>query len=115
MLNLKKNEDLRNKLDPKTLPLKDYTGIYRDKMYGTVTVSIKNNALYFTMDKTPIFYGVLNHWNGSIFTFNFPKHLASLPEGKLWFDVDKNGAVSKLHIDVPNPDFDFTEFEFIKQ
>jgi len=111
----KKNEDLRNKLDPKTLPLKDYTGIYKDKMYGTVTVTLKNNALYFTMDKTPIFYGVLNHWNGSIFTFNFPKHLVSLPEGKLWFDIDKNGAVSKLHIDVPNPDFDFTEFEFIKQ
>jgi len=110
-----KNENLRNKLNPQTLPLKEYTGIFKDKMYGTVTVALKNNQLYFTMDKTPIFYGILKHWNSSIFTFNFPKHLSSLPEGKLWFDVNKNGTVSKLHIDVPNPDFDFTEFEFIKQ
>jgi len=111
----KKNEDLRNKLNPKSLALGNYTGIYKDKMYGTVTVTLKNNVLYFTMDKTPIFYGVLNHWNDSIFTFSFPEHLSSLPQGKLWFDINKNGEVSKLHIDIPNPDFDFTEFEFVKQ
>lgn len=111
----KKNEALREKLNPNHLKLKEYIGVFKDKMYGTVTVTLKNNVLYFTMDNTPIFYGELEHWNGSIFTFNFPKHLSSLPEGKLWFDVNKNGKVSKLHINVPNPDFDFTEFEFIKQ
>lgn len=110
-----KNEALRHKLNAVHLPFKNYTGTYKDKMYGTVTVSLKNKQLYFTMDKTTIFYGFLTHWNGNIFTFNFNEKLSSLPEGKLWFDIDKNGEVSTLHIDVPNPDFDFTEFEFIKQ
>ncbi len=110
-----KDEALREKLNPNHLALKNYTGVFKDKMYGTVTVTLKNKQLYFTMDKTPIFYGILKHWNGSIFTFNFPKHLSSLPQGKLWFDINKKGTVSKLHIDVPNPDFDFTEFEFVKQ
>ena len=110
-----KNEELRGQFEPNYLKFENYTGTYKDKMYGTVTVSIKDKKLHFQMDKTPIFYANLNHWNSNIFTFRFPKNLCSLPEGKLWFDMDKNGSISKLHIDVPNPDFDFTEFEFIKQ
>ncbi len=107
-------ENLRGKQDSTHLNLDKYTGIYNDKMYGTVTVSVKNNSLHFKMDKTSIFYADLKHWNHHIFTFKFPKELSSLPEGKLWFDLDKDGNIFKLHIDVPNPDFDFTEFDFIK-
>lgn len=108
-------ENLRGKQNSNHLTLNKYTGVYKDKMYGTVTLSVKNNKLHFKMDKTPIFYADLKHWNHHIFTFRFPKELSSLPEGKLWFDLNKKGEISKLHIDVPNPDFDFTEFEFIKQ
>lgn len=110
-----KNEALRGKLNKKQLPLNSYIGTYTDKMYGTVTIRLKNNQLHFSMDETPIFYADLKHWNHNIFTFRFPTKLVSLPEGKLWFDLDKNGTINRLHIDVPNPDFDFTEFEFIKQ
>jgi len=109
-----KNEKLRYKLQKKHLSLKEYTGIYTDKMYGTVTVTKKDNTLYFSMDNTPIFKAKLKHWNHHIFTFRFDTNLSSLPEGKLWFDLDKNGKVAKLHIDVPNPDFYFYEFNFIK-
>jgi len=84
-------------------------------MYGTVTVRLENKKLHFSMDETLIFYATLKHWNHHIFTFRFPTNLSSLPEGKLWFDLNKDGKIIKLHIDVPNPDFDFTEFEFIKQ
>lgn len=110
-----KNEALRGKLNKNHLGLNSYTGVYKDKIYGNVTVTLKNKILHFSMDETPIFYAILKHWNHQIFTFRFSTSLASLPEGKLWFDLNKNGEVTKLHIDVPNPDFDFTEFEFIKQ
>ena len=109
------NENLRGKINKKQLAKNEYVGIYKDKMYGTVTVLVKNKKLHFKMDNTSIFFSDLHHWNHNIFTFRFPKYLSSLPEGKLWFDLDKNGKVFKLNIDVPNPDFDFTEFEFIKQ
>ena len=107
-------ENLRGKQNSIHLNLVDYTGVYKDKMYGTVTISVVNNNLHFKMDQTPIYYADLQHWNHHIFTFKFPKELSSLPEGKLWFDLDKEGNISKLHINVPNPDFDFTEFDFIK-
>ncbi len=112
---LLKNENLRGKLNNKHLDFKEYTGVYTENMYGDVKIYVKNGKLYFTMEKTPIYKAELKHWNHQIFTFRFDTNLSSLPQGKLWFDLDKNGKVKKLHIDVPNPDFFFTEFEFIKQ
>ncbi len=109
------NEKLRGKLQGKHLDFNEYAGIYKDDMYGTTTISKKGEQLFMSMDETPIFKAELNHWNNDIFTFRFDSTLVSLPEGKLWFDLDKNGKVIKLHIDIPNPDFYFTEFEFVKQ
>ena len=109
-----KNEALRGQLNSKPLAYKDYNGTYSDKIYGDVIVSTTNGNLNFKMVDTPIFKAELKHWNHNIFTFRFDTNLSSLPQGKLWFDLDKNGEVKKLHIDVPNPDFYFTEFEFIK-
>ena len=109
------DEALRGKLGPLDLPLEEYTGVYTDKKYGDVKVSIRNGKLFFVMLPSPIFKAALHHWNHSIFTFRFDTHLSSLPQGKLWFDLDQEGKVEKLHIDVKNPDFYFTEFDFIKK
>lgn len=109
------NEALRGKLGANPIALNKYVGVYKDKMYGTTTISLINGKLHLSMDNTPIFKAILNHWNHSIFTFRFNTKYISLPEGKLWFDLDKNGEIESLHIDIPNPDFFFTEFEFIKQ
>ena len=108
-------ESERGTLGKNPLPIADFTGIYKDKMYGTVTVSEKNNILHFTMDKTPIFYADLKHWNNLIFTFRFPMHLSSLPTGKMQFTTNENSKITALKIVVENPDFDFTEFDFVKQ
>lgn len=75
----------------------------------------EDTKLYFKMTRTSIFEAELIHWNLSSFTFKFDPNLTSLPEGKLWFEIDKNGNIESLMIDVPNPDFYFTEFNFIKQ
>jgi hypothetical protein len=95
--------------------LNDYTGTYTDQMYGDVVVWEENGILHFKMDRTNIFEAQLEHWNLEVFTFRFNTALSSLPQGKLWFNLDKNGKITGLKIDVPNPDFFFTEFDFIKQ
>ena len=110
-----KSDSLQNTLGSLTHNLSDYTGTYTDKIYGDVEVWEQNGSLYFKMTRTSIFEAKLEHWNLEIFTFRFDTSLSSLPEGKLWFKLDKNGEISRLKIDVPNPDFFFTEFDFIKQ
>lgn len=111
---LQENESKRGDFKQQLIDNK-FVGTYTDKMYGDVIVNITDNKLTFKMVDTPIFHADLQHWNHNIFTFRFDTNLASLPEGKLWFDLDKNGNVEKLHIDVPNPDFFFDEFEFVKK
>lgn len=113
--NLLANEKLRGKLGKKQFDLKEFVGVYSDKMYGNVTVKVVGGKLHFSMDNTPIYHSNLEHWNHNIFTFRFDTKLSSLPEGKLWFDLDKEGKIDKLHIDVPNPDFFFEEFVFVKE
>ncbi len=111
---LQKTEKERGKFKNQ-LPNSEYIGTYTDKMYGDVIVSETNGKLQFEMVATPIFKANLKHWNHTIFTFRFDKNLVSLPQGKLWFDLDQNGKTEKLHINIPNPDFYFEEFEFIKK
>jgi len=105
----------RKKILNAHLPLADYEGIYHDKIYGDVKVWQEEGQLYFSMMHTEIFHAMLNHWNGHIFTFSFPRNKSSLPPGKLWFLLSKDGRPEKLNIDVENPDFDFLEFSFIRK
>jgi hypothetical protein len=37
-----------------------------------------------------------------------------LPPGMVRFDLGNNGLPAGLHVEVINPDFDFTELNFIK-
>ncbi len=109
---VEKSEKLRHKINKHHLNLEAYTGVFKDKMYGTVTVTLKNDKLHFSMDRTPIYFADLKHWNDHIFTFQFDKNLSTLPQGKLWYDVNKEGKATTLHIDVPNFDFYFEELLF---
>ncbi|MDD2963130.1 MAG: serine hydrolase [Bacteroidales bacterium] len=95
-----------------TLPLADYSGTYNDPIYGAVEVTMtKKGALRLNMKPTPGFTSQMNHWEYNTFTIRMEGY-PSLPEGKAWFTVGPDGKATALHIDVPNPDFDFTEFTF---
>lgn len=96
-----------------TLPLEKYAGSYLSEIYGEVKVTIKDNNLYLNFIPTPIFHSPLVHWQYNTFTLKFPD-VPSLPAGKAAFILGQDSEVSKLLIDVPNPDFDFTELEFIR-
>lgn len=97
-----------------TLPLEKYTGSYISEVYGEAIVELKNNKLFVSFVPTPIFHCQLEHWQYNTFTFRF-QDVPSLPEGKAAFILGQNADVEKLLIDIPNPDFDFTELDFIHQ
>lgn len=96
-----------------TLSLEKYTGTYLSEIYGEVKVELKDNKLYLSFVPTPIFHSPLEHWQYNTFKIRFAD-VPSLPEGKAAFIIETD-QVQKLLIDVPNPDFDFTELEFIHQ
>jgi CubicO group peptidase (beta-lactamase class C family) len=96
-----------------SLPMEAYTGTYHCQLYGNVIVSIEEDKLHLQFEETKIFESSLNHWHFDTFTLKFGQ-VPSLPGGWVKFSLSKEGEVSGLSVDVPNPDFDFTEFNFVK-
>jgi CubicO group peptidase (beta-lactamase class C family) len=106
-----KEENARVKDSRPSLPLEQYTGLYGGNMYGNASVFIENGILKVRLEPAPLFVGEMRHWQYNSFAvrmINFP----SLPEGKINFIIDVDGTVEEMKIDIPNPDFYFTELEF---
>ncbi|MDD2634276.1 MAG: serine hydrolase [Bacteroidales bacterium] len=94
--------------------LNDYTGVYQSDVYGDVEVKIKSNKLYIQMLHTSIYHGKLEHWHYDTFSVKF-EDAPSLPSGTVSFVDDKYGTITEMKIDIPNPDFDFTELKLYKK
>ena len=95
-----------------TLDLEKYSGIYSDEAYGNVMISIKRGKLKLRMLHSPIFTGAVTSFASDTMIVEFDK-APSLPQGKVYFYLSGDD-VDYMIIDVPNPDFDFTEFKFMK-
>lgn len=112
------NEDKWRDVKPDVKPPLDaeaYAGKYSGKVYGSVTVEGRNGKIYFKMDKTPMFYAELHYWKDDTFYFDF-REVPSLPRGTVKFVIDKESKlVTQMLIDCPNPDFDFTELDLIRE
>jgi CubicO group peptidase (beta-lactamase class C family) len=110
----KEDEQLRISGTSPTLSLNKYVGSYISLIYGEAKVELVDDKLYLKFLPTPIFHSPLEHWQYNTFTIKFPD-VPALPEGKVSFILGPDSDVEKMLIDVPNPDFDFTELDFIRQ
>lgn len=106
-------EKARNKNSKPTLNLENYVGTYSSELYGDATVSLNNGILNLKFEPAPDFNSDLKHWEYDTFTIYFEQY-PSLPEGSAHFLINAESKVTELQVDVPNPDFDFTELKFFK-
>jgi len=107
-------ENARVKKTKPSFELKDYAGTYVDRIYGDVVVEFRDNQLHINFLPTEIFKGTLSHWHFDVFKLNW-NNPSSLPRGTVQFFMNADAEIEKMTIDVPNPDFDFTEFTFYKK
>jgi len=110
---VRKHEN-QNKEAKASLKLADYAGTYKCEMYGNVKVKLENDKLVAVFEPTPMFVGDLEHFEYNTFAIKL-RNIDALPEGDANFILNSKGKVEELRIDIPNPDFDFTEFQFFKQ
>jgi len=75
-------------------------------------VKKKGSKLYVNLLRTSVWEGNAIKYDADTFIIEF-KQVPSLPQGLLTFKIENNKAKSFV-IDIPNPDFDFTEFVFEK-
>lgn len=104
-----KVEAARVKDSRSSLALDKYAGLYGDPMYGDVRVEVENGQLIARFLRTASFVGDLRHWHFD--TWEIELRDPTLPTGFVTFRLNAQGAVDDMVIDIPNPDFDFTELE----
>lgn len=105
----KKLEDARVKNTRPSLPLDKYVGLYGGPMYGNVKVEKDGERLVVRFLPTASFVGDLTHWHYD--TWEIELRDPTLPTGFVNFHLNAAGDVEEMVIDIPNPDFDFTELE----
>ena len=96
--------------------LKDYCGTYHSTIYGDIEITPHKDPKKLNVQfvQTPLFKGELTHWHFDVFEIVLTE-VPSLPPGSLQFYMDEDANITGLQVDIPNPDFDFTEFEFKRQ
>lgn len=112
-----KNEETLNAARIKdsrpSLSIDNYTGTYHSEMYGDVVLEAEGNELKFQFIPTELFNGKLTHWHFDTFRLHWGAQ-QMLPKGMVNFILNAKGEVIEMKVDVPNPDFDFTELELMK-
>lgn len=97
-----------------SLELSNYTGTYRCPMYGDVEVETGDSGqLVVKFVPTPAFVGNLTHWHYNTFEIEL-RNTPALPKGWVHFYLNPDGQVERMEIDIPNPDFHFTELKLQK-
>ncbi len=118
-INKKRNKNKKEIKEKNTditpaLSFDEYKGYYSGNVYGGVSITIEEGDLFIRFKHTKDFHSKLTHINGNTFEIKFPD-APSLPKGTVNFILDANKKASSLVVDIPNPDFDFTELDLIKQ
>ena len=108
-----KAEEERVKDSKPTLPVEEYLGIYNCEMYGDARVYMEGDKMMVHLVPTDIFVGTLTHWQYNTWKVEMKK-VPSLPYGLVNFIINDKGNVTEMQIDIPNPDFYFTELKFYK-
>ena len=106
-------EEARVKDSKPTLPLEEYLGTYNCEMYGNAKVYMEDEQMMVHLEPTDIFVGTLTHWQYNTWKVEMKK-MPSLSYGLVNFLIDDRGEVTEMQIDIPNPDFYFTELKFLK-
>ena len=105
-----KMDSLRNKDSKPSLPLAKYTGTYKDKWYGTVSVKYINGKLYMQFDHTPDLDGELEHWQYDTFAARW-KDRTLHGDAFVTFSLSSDGSVPNIKMEKFRPDTDFS-FDF---
>ena len=93
-----------------SLSLKEYTGIYSNDLYGTISLKLENNKLNIYFSNHPDLVGRLEHLQNDTFLCTYSIPIFGTTE--IPFEV-KEGKVSAVTLKVS--DFiEFTPYEFKK-
>jgi len=95
------------------LPNADILGSYADTYYGGATISLKGNKLHLKLDPSSTFVSDMEPYGPLSYRIRFKDKF--LPDGLVYIQLNAQGKAESFKIDLPNPDFHFTNLHFTKK
>ncbi len=89
-----------------SLPLKAYTGIYRDPWYGTMTISDVQGKLRIRFDRSPGMEGALEHAQYDTFKTHWSDR--DIEDAYVTFDLNPDGTIATVRMKPVSPTADFS-------
>lgn len=94
-----------------------YTGNYQDPWFGTISLTIKNNKLYFQSEKSPKLRGEAFYYKGNTFVVKWEDRSMDA-DAFLIFSLSKEGKADAMKMEAISPltdfSFDFQDLDFHK-
>ena len=97
--------------------LKPFTGIYRDAWFGNVDITLKNDTLWFTSEKSSQMHGFLEWYKNDVFIVKW--HNRSMhADAFVLFNSDFSGKPDEIKMKPVSPltdfSFDFQDLHFFR-
>jgi CubicO group peptidase (beta-lactamase class C family) len=97
----------RNASSKPSLPLAGYTGTYRDKWYGDVTIAEEAGRLVIRFTRTPALVGDLEHWQYDTFVARW-RDRELRADAFVTFALTAEGAIDQAKLRAVSPATDFS-------
>lgn len=107
---LEKIEAERNKDSKPSLPLKSFSGKYKDKWYGDIDIQMVNEKLVIKFAKTGVLIGDLVHWQYNTFVVRW-RDAELRADAFITFYLTPDGKIEFAKMTAVSPDTDFS-FDF---
>jgi CubicO group peptidase (beta-lactamase class C family) len=94
-----------------------YVGTYADPWFGKVVISLKQNRLWFSSQKSPQLAGEMFYYRGNAFVVKWNNRSLGADAFAI-FTLDMNGLASGFKMKAVSPDtdfsFDFQDLDFVR-
>lgn len=97
-----------------SVPLEEYTGVYKSDIYGNITISIGDDELKLNFERSPDLSATLKHWHYDVWEIDWDQKHAWFSFGTVKFNTDNYLEVKSIDFDVPNDDIFFEELKPVK-
>src|SRR5690606_32589026 len=91
----------------KQLDLATYAGNYRDPWFGVISLTIKNNKLYFQSEKSPKLRGEIFYYKGNTFVVKWEDRSMDA-DAFMIFCLSKEGKADEMKMEAISPLTDFS-------
>ncbi len=113
----KKVEELKNS-GVKPADLSSFTGVYTDNWFGDITISIKDNKLWFASKRSPKLIGEMVYYGGDTFIVKWNDRSFDA-DAFVKFELDYNGKGAGIKMKAISPltdfSYDFQDLNFYKK